>query len=183
MKKVYVKNELNNSEFGASFAIDEELNTWVESCVSSNSWGKKERSLWKDEATAFELGRILKEEEILIVEAKEEYSYTIGDTVTGEIEETIIVPAQDALFKTLITVKADYIIVITDITEEHKLKSIRAERNALLVDSDKVMISDYPISNDLKAEYINYRIYLRDITELEELPTSVLSFEDWKKEL
>jgi hypothetical protein len=41
--------------------------------------------------------------------------------------------------------------------------AVRAKRDAMLRDSDKVMLSDYPISEAQKSAYESYRQELRDI--------------------
>lgn len=57
----------------------------------------------------------------------------------------------------------------------------RAERDQSLLDTDKYMISDFPISAEEKEQYKNYRQYLRDLPELADFPhVDVLTFEEWK---
>ena len=48
-------------------------------------------------------------------------------------------------------------------TQELPWNIVRAERDAMLRDSDKVMLSDYPMAD--KSEYEDYRQELRDIPE------------------
>lgn len=58
----------------------------------------------------------------------------------------------------------------------------RAERNNLLAQTDKVVLSDYPITEEKLAQYKAYRQYLRDLPEQEDFPNvEVLSFDDWAK--
>lgn len=57
----------------------------------------------------------------------------------------------------------------------------RAERDQSLLDTDKYMISDFPISAEEKEQYKNYRQYLRDLPESADFPhVDVLTFEEWK---
>ena len=58
----------------------------------------------------------------------------------------------------------------------------RAERNNLLAQTDKFVLSDYPITEEKLAQYKAYRQYLRDLPEQESFPNvEVLSFDDWAK--
>ena len=51
---------------------------------------------------------------------------------------------------------------------------IREKRNNLLLDSDKYMIEDYPISKEDKDKVKTYRQQLRDITNQKSFPSSVI---------
>lgn len=56
----------------------------------------------------------------------------------------------------------------------------RADRKRLLDDSDKRMLSDFPISAEEKEQWLLYREYLRNITDDPKFPNvDVLSFENW----
>lgn len=58
----------------------------------------------------------------------------------------------------------------------------RAERDNLLAQTDKYMLSDFPITDEERAQYKAYRQYLRDLPEQESFPNvEVLSFDDWAK--
>ena len=45
------------------------------------------------------------------------------------------------------------------------LSALRAERDRLLTASDKYMIPDYPITDDLREQWLAYRQALRDLPE------------------
>lgn len=66
-------------------------------------------------------------------------------------------------------------------TEEEQKESIRADRDYLLVDSDKYMLSDFPISEEEREKWVAYRQYLRDYTKQENWwEKSPKTFEDWQ---
>lgn len=69
-------------------------------------------------------------------------------------------------------------------TEEQKLNelatTIRSKRNSLLAETDYLLMSDYPISEEYLARIKNYRQELRDITKQENFPTDV-AFPDFPK--
>lgn len=67
-------------------------------------------------------------------------------------------------------------------TLEIKIKEIRRHRDSLLVQTDKYMITDYPISEEKREKYKQYRQYLRDITLSLEFPNlEILTFEKWSE--
>ena len=66
-------------------------------------------------------------------------------------------------------------------TEDDKKASIRADRDYLLADSDKYMLSDFPITEEAREKWVAYRQYLRDYTKQENWwEESPKTFEDWQ---
>ena len=58
----------------------------------------------------------------------------------------------------------------------------RAERDNLLAQTDKYMLSDFPITDEEREQYKAYRQYLRDVPAQPDFPSvELLSFEDWNK--
>ena len=65
---------------------------------------------------------------------------------------------------------------------EQKEAEVRAVRNQYLEQTDKYMITDYPVSDDERELYKQYRTYLRDYTLSENWQESnPLKFEEWNK--
>lgn len=67
-------------------------------------------------------------------------------------------------------------------------EKLRAKRNKLLAETDKFMLSDFPIDTKLRTKYRDYRDYLRNITKMYSDDTiekaKVKSFEEflaWKR--
>lgn len=60
---------------------------------------------------------------------------------------------------------------------------LRAKRNKLLEQTDKYMLSDFPITTQKRTHYKNYRAYLRDLPKLYDDNTiskaKVKTFEEW----
>ena len=50
-------------------------------------------------------------------------------------------------------------------SKEQKQVSVRLTRNQYLQETDKFMIMDYPISEEERLKYKEYRTYLRDYTK------------------
>lgn len=59
----------------------------------------------------------------------------------------------------------EYIPVYFRETQENLLKSIRPERDKLLQETDKYMLSDYPIASPDKTLIMGYRQKLRNLPE------------------
>lgn len=57
------------------------------------------------------------------------------------------------------------ITINQDKVRENRLIAIRTRRNSLLVESDKYLLSDFPISNENIALVKKYREDLRGMTE------------------
>lgn len=60
------------------------------------------------------------------------------------------------------------------VTEEAKATLIRSSRNTLLDNTDKYMAIDYPITEECRAAFREYRQALRDIPEQEGFPDNVI---------
>ena len=69
-------------------------------------------------------------------------------------------------------------------SEEQKLNelasAIRSKRNSLLVETDYLLMPDYPISEEYLEKVKEYRQELRDITKQDEFPKNV-TFPDFPK--
>ena len=68
--------------------------------------------------------------------------------------------------------------------ETEKRARVRGIRNQMLEESDKYMISDYPLTDEERQQFIAYRKYLRNYTEQKDwwemLP---MGFADWRETL
>ena len=58
-------------------------------------------------------------------------------------------------------------------TVEQLSAQVRAQRDAMIAETDYLMMSDYPISEEDKALVETYRQALRDIPEQEGFPSEV----------
>lgn len=66
------------------------------------------------------------------------------------------------------------------IENEQKAALLREQRDRLLYETDKYMISDYPITEEEREQYRLYRQYLRDLPQTEGFPqTQILTFEKY----
>lgn len=68
-----------------------------------------------------------------------------------------------------------------DFEVKRRSAEVRAERDKLLRMTDKYMLADYPISEEEREKYRQYRQYLRDIPEQESFPDEgIKTFGEWK---
>ena len=70
---------------------------------------------------------------------------------------------------------------IVEKPRQMKAAERRLERNMLIAATDKYMFADYPISEEEREKYRQYRQYLRDIPEQESFPDEgIKTFGEWK---
>ena len=62
-------------------------------------------------------------------------------------------------------VNGEYVLISSDEAIEQKKTEVRAVRNQYLEQTDKFMIADYPITDDERELYKQYRVYLRTYPE------------------
>ena len=74
-----------------------------------------------------------------------------------------------------------FVLTVSDEAIEQRKEQVRAVRNQYLKQTDKYMIADYPITDDERELYKQYRVYLRDYTLSENWwEHSPITFEEWK---
>lgn len=67
-------------------------------------------------------------------------------------------------------------------TEDEKKEIVRAVRNSYLQGTDYTQLEDAPFTEEEKAEYREYRQYLRDYTDTENWwESNPKTFNEWKK--
>lgn len=67
-------------------------------------------------------------------------------------------------------------------SSEEKAAEIRETRDRLLTETDRYMLSDYPITEEERERYRQYRQYLRDIPSAADFPElEVKTFSQWEK--
>lgn len=78
-------------------------------------------------------------------------------------------------------VNGEYVLTSSDEAIEQKKSEVRSVRNQYLKQTDEFMIVDYPITDDERELYKQYRTYLRDYTLTENWwESNPLKFEEWK---
>jgi len=190
MKKVSIINELTQQSFGAKFEDDIKMNEWIQKCISDNSWGLPERKVLMVPGDF--INRVIETEVIEFSEKMTEVSEELQDDILSQETKEREVEVEPGVFETetyieyvvdksynQYTLAADYVITITDITNESKLNKLREERDSILLSTDKYMILDYPITLEVKNQYIAYRQYLRDLPQQGDLPERCKTYQEF----
>ena len=80
--------------------------------------------------------------------------------------------------------KGDYLEAVNppEPSVEEKQVAVRSVRNQYLQESDKYMITDYPITDSERELYKQYRVYLRDYPDSSEdwFKYNPMTFDNWK---
>ena len=116
--------------------------------------------------------KALKDNKIIAINDSGKFPCLVHDSVEEDTEHQL----------------SDYIhcdgqFVLTSSAEaiEQKKTDVRAVRNQYLEQTDKFMITDYPITSTQKTKYKQYRSYLRDYPDSSEdwFEHEPMSFDEW----
>ena len=117
--------------------------------------------------------KALKDDKIIAINDSGDFPCLVHDRVEEDTEHTIFDYMQ---------VNGEYVLTSSDEAIEQKKADVRAVRNKYLEQTDKFLIADYPITDDERELYKQYRTYLRDYTLTENWQESnPLKFEEWNK--
>ena len=109
---------------------------------------------------------------IAISDTDSEFPCLVCDAIANEPDHTTVDYVQ---------VNGEYVLTSSAEAIEQKQAEVRAVRNQYLVETDKYMIPDFPITEEERQQYKDYRMYLRDYPETEGwCEQNPLTFEDWK---
>ena len=74
-----------------------------------------------------------------------------------------------------------FVLTVSDEAIEQRKEQVRAVRNQYLEQTDKFMIADYPISDDERELYKQYRVYLRTYPESQDwYKANPKTYDEWK---
>ena len=78
-------------------------------------------------------------------------------------------------------INGEYVLTSSAEAIEQKKTDVRAVRNQYLEQTDKFMITDYPITSTQKTKYKQYRAYLRDYPDSSDdwFKHDPMSFDEW----
>ena len=78
-------------------------------------------------------------------------------------------------------INGEYVLTSSDEAIEQKKTDVRAVRNQYLEQTDKVMLADYPITDEERELYRQYREYLRAYPECRDwYKANPKTYEEWK---
>ena len=119
--------------------------------------------------------KALKDNKIIAINESGDFPCLVYDSIEEDTEHSI---------SDYLQVNGEYVLTSSDEAIEQRKEQVRAVRNQYLEHTDKFMIADYPITDDERELYRQYRVYLRTYPETEgwyENPPK--DFSTWKEML
>ena len=117
--------------------------------------------------------KALKDNKIIAINDSGEFPCLVHDSVEEDTEHSV---------SDYVQVNGEYVLTSSAEAIEQKKDDVRSVRNQYLEQTDKFLITDYPITNDERELYKQYRTYLRDYTLSENWwESNPLKFEEWNK--
>ena len=115
--------------------------------------------------------KAIKDDKIIAINDSGKFPCLVHDRVEEDTEHQL---------SDYIHCDGQFVLTVSDEAIEQRKEQVRAVRNQYLEQTDKYMITDYPITSTQKAKYKQYRVYLRDYTLTEDwFEHEPMSFADW----
>ena len=115
-----------------------------------------------------------KDGKIIAINETSEFPCLVHDSVEEDTEHQL---------SDYVHCDGEFVLTVSDKAIEQKKAQVRAVRNQYLKQTDEFMIVDYPITDEERELYKQYRTYLRDFTVAENWwESNPLKFEEWNKE-
>ena len=119
--------------------------------------------------------KALKDDKIIAMNDSGEFLCLVYDSIEEDTEHQL---------SDYIHCDGQFVLTVSDEAIEQRKEQVRAVRNQYLEQTDKVMLVDYPITDDERELYRQYREYLRDYTLSENWwEHSPKDFSTWKEML
>ena len=116
--------------------------------------------------------KAIKDEKIIAVNESGEFPLMNYDSLEEDTEHQV---------SDYIHCDGQFVLTVSDEAIEQRKEQVRTVRNRYLEQTDKYMITDYPITDDERELYKQYRVYLRDYTLSENWwEHSPKTLEEWK---
>ncbi len=117
--------------------------------------------------------KALKDDKIIAINDSGDFPCLVYDKVEEDTEHQL---------SDYVHCDGQFVLTVSDEAIEQHKEQIRQVRNQYLEQTDKYMITDYPITDDERELYKQYRTYLRDYTLSESWwEHSPMTFEEWKQ--
>ena len=115
--------------------------------------------------------KALKENKIIAINETGNFPCLVHDSVEEDTEHQL---------SDYVHCNGQFVLTVSDEAIEQRKEQVRAVRNQYLEQTDKYMIADYPITDDERELYKQYREYLRDYTLPENWwESEPQKFEEW----
>ena len=116
--------------------------------------------------------KAIKDNKIIAINDSGEFPCLVHDSVEEDTEHSVADYLQ---------VNGEYVLTSSDEAIEQKKTEVRAVRNQYLEQTDKFMIVDYPITDDERELYKQYREYLRTYPECRDwYKANPKTYDEWK---
>ena len=115
--------------------------------------------------------KAIKDNKIIAINETGEFPLLNHDSVEEDLEHIIADYMQ---------VNGEYVLTSSAEAIEQRKEQVRAVRNSYLEQTDKYMITDYPITDDERELYKKYREYLRTYPECQDwYKANPKTYEEW----
>ena len=119
--------------------------------------------------------KAIKDDKIIAINDSGKFPCLVHDRVEEDTEHQL---------SDYIHCDGQFVLTVSDEAIEQRKEQVRAVRNQYLEQTDKYMITDYPITDEERELYRQYREYLRDYTLSENWwEHSPKDFSTWKEML
>ena len=116
--------------------------------------------------------KALKDDKIIAINDSGEFPCLVQDRVEEDTEHQL---------SDYIHYDGQFVLTVSDEAIEQRKEQVRSIRNQYLEQTDKYMIADYPITNDERELYRQYRTYLRTYPECRDwYKANPKTYEEWK---
>lgn len=116
--------------------------------------------------------KALKDKKIIAINDSGEFPCMVCDSVEEDTEHQL---------SDYVHCDGQFVLTVSDEAIEQRKEQVRSVRNQYLKQTDKYMITDYPITSTQKTKYKQYRAYLRDYPDSSEdwFDHEPMSFDNW----
>ena len=115
--------------------------------------------------------KAIKDDKIIAINDSGEFPCMVYDRVEEDTEHQL---------SDYIHCDGQFVLTISDEAIEQRKKQVRAVRNQYLEQTDKYMITDYPITDEERELYKQYREYLRTYPECQDwYKANPKTYDEW----
>ena len=116
--------------------------------------------------------KAIKDNKIIAINDSGDFPFLVYDKVEEDTEHQL---------SDYIHCDGQFVLTVSDEAIEQRKEQVRAVRNQYLEQTDKFLLSDYPITSTQKTKYKQYRAYLRDYPDSSEdwFKHEPMSFDEW----
>ena len=115
--------------------------------------------------------KALKDNKIIAINDSGDFPCLVYDKVEEDTEHQL---------SDYIHCDGQFVLTVSDEAFEQKKAEVRAVRNQYLEQTDKYMITDYPITDDERELYRQYRTYLRTYPECQDwYKANPKTYDEW----